>query len=324
MKRRMGFKLVGGIALSVFLPARGQAQAVQDLVVNDPVNYPSIKQFEIDVPGKYRLAADQIQRTIGSWTGHSVLAGNMLNIYCGNVDVDLNGHILGADSSMGGVRLSRSTNIRFLKRFPKRYGSASLDNRFVNLHNGTVDFARGTATGIAVNFSDIWHEADLKTVGRPLVNGAPLDDIRYDRNEYHFDNLRVLANRVALAVEGSHTVIRNCVIESADKAAIFIAGDHVTIENCEIRLRRSHLKGQGQPRAAIVLRDGASAIIRNNRIRIDEDDGGSELHCILVRDGARDVVVEGNTFINVKGEPVTLAEGAQATVRDNRFEKRWL
>jgi hypothetical protein len=48
------------------------------------------------------------------------------------------------------------------------------------------------------------------------------------------------------------------------------------------------------------------------------------LHCILVRDGAKDVLVEGNTFINIKGEPVTLTEGAQAIVRDNKFEKSWL
>jgi hypothetical protein len=48
----------------------------------------------------------------------------------------------------------------------------------------------------------------------------------------------------------------------------------------------------------------------------------AETHSILIRAGATDGLVEGNTFINV-GEPVTLAEGSTATVRGNRTEKRW-
>lgn len=247
--------------------------------------------------------------------------GYMVLIHCGSVELDLGGHVLGAEAVVSGVALISSMNRYFAESHPERFGKASLDNRFVLLRHGTIDMARGELTGIGINFASRWYEQNLLTEGRPTVRGSAAA-IDYERSEYRFENLRVLANDVAMVAEGTHTVIRNCVIESSDKAAIFIAGDHVTIEDCEIRLRKPWRENRHEPRAAIVLRDGAGAIIRNNRIRIDEDDSGSEPHCILVRDGARDVLVEGNTFINVKGDPVTLTEGAQATVRENRFEKR--
>jgi RHS repeat-associated protein len=232
----------------------------------------------------------------------------------------LNGHTFGADFMMAGISLNVEVNLRFAKLFPDIYSSASLDNRFVTLRNGTVDFARGKWTKEAIHFVTKWRGPREQTVGRPIdsSDGA----IRYERNNYRFENLRVLAKQAAIVVEGSHTVIRNCVIESSANAAIFVAGDHVIIENCEIRLRKS---GRGTvPKAAIVLRDGSHAVIRNNTIRIDYGrDAEDQTHCILVRDGATDVVVEGNTFVNVKGKPVTLTEGSTATVRGNHTEKRW-
>lgn len=64
-------------------------------------------------------------------------------------------------------------------------------------------------------------------------------------------------------------------------------------------------------------------MIRNNRIRVDSGGEPAQTHCILVRDGASDITIEGNTFINVQGENVTLLDDASATVRDNRSDTRW-
>ena len=46
-------------------------------------------------------------------------------------------------------------------------------------------------------------------------------------------------------------------------------------------------------------------------------------HCILVQDGAVDVLIENNSFINIKGDPVTLDENSQAIIRNNKFERSW-
>lgn len=282
---------------------------------------PALKQFAIDVPGRYLLNEDHIQRARFAVDGGnmSVKRGYMVHINCGSVELDLQGHLIGADARMSGISLFVAMNKELARRFPQKFSAGSLDNRFVTVRNGAIDLARGTDTGGGMSFSDQWHAHNLLTAGRPRdLQGNVLDMVDYPRNDYRFEDLRILANDVALSVEGSHTVIRHCVIESADKAAIFIAGDNVVIENCEIRLRKSWRGRIGQPRAAIVLRDGANAIIRDNRIRVDHDEKGQdELHCILVRDGAQNVLIEGNTFIGVKGDPVTLTEGAGATVRHN-------
>lgn len=287
--------------------------------------YPGLKEFAIAKPGKYMLAEDEIQRR-RFWTGNGLMSpdgGNLISIYCGSVEIDLRGHMVGSDFQMTGASLLVALNVRFAKNIPENFTSASLDNRFVTLKNGTIDMARGEMTNSAVAFYNRWDDDNRRTVARP-VDGhrAVLEKIDYERNEYCFEKLKLLANDTAIIVEGSHTVIRDCIIESADAASIFIAGNNVTIENCEIRLRRFRFERTNQPRAAIVLRDGSNGVIRNNRIRIDDDERTrDQTHGILVGDGARDVLVEGNTFINAGDEPVKLMDGAQALVRDNKFEK---
>jgi hypothetical protein len=289
------------------------------------LRYPELKKFSIDRPGKYVLTEDQIQsaqfRTGNGWV--SPTGGQMLYIRCGSVELDLQGHTFGADLAMAGIALLPTYNSDRKKEHPKESPPEALDNRFVTVRNGTVDFVRGKRTGPAITFADYWHAHNRLTVGRPVVGRTPQSSIRYEPNHYHFERLKVLAHDVAMTVEGSYTIIRDCVIESADDAAVFIAGDHVLIENCEIRLRRPRIRSE-KPRAAIVLRDGSNAVIRNNRIRVDYGgDSDDQTHGILVRDGATEVLIEGNTFINVRGNPVTLTEGATASVRENKQEKRW-
>lgn len=191
---------------------------------------------------------------------------------------------------------------------------------------------------------------------------VPKPQLDYIRCDYLFENLTIKTPTIAVAVEGSHVTLRNCTIDSAGLAALIVAGPNVTIENCTIRLRKQCSKSVlGEraamtnfpklpdevlmpPRAAIVLRDGTNAVIRNNRIWVDQAEpirdgcedyewrdiklticpGNRRNECILVQDGAKNVVVEGNTFINFEGDPVKLSAGAEATVRDNKMERRWI
>jgi hypothetical protein len=300
--------------------SRAQGSSPMSLTLANP-DFPSDKNFHIRTPGLYQLTKDEIQEKL--WGGGHVgpKGGFMVNIQCGSVALDLGGHILGADFGIAGVLLSARNNREFANRFPKILGDASLDNRFVTVRNGTIDLARGEGTLVAVEFAEQWHDTQWRTTARaanvttPYYRRVP-EGVTYTRNDYRFEQLKVLAKSIALSVEGSHTVIRDCVIESAGVAAIFIAGPNVVIENCEIRLRplaKDAQEGTSNPmRAAIFLRDASGAVIRNNRIRVDEGGEPSQTHCIVVRDGASDVVIEGNTFINVKGEPVTLLDGSAA------------
>lgn len=336
MKRREFTRKLGalGALLAVGRIGHAQDEGVHPLFVADPKN-PNLKEFRIRDPGKYVLNEDIIQRKLWSIEGPRPNGGVMLILYCGSVELDFQGHTLGADYGVAGVDLSSKLNLDFAKSSPKRYGPASLDSRFVTLRNGVIDLARGEHTLTGIQFVNEWGSPAAQTVERPIkrvrqqgvVGDIEVENITYERNDYLFERLKVLTNGLSMAVEGSHTVIRNCVIESSGNAAIFIAGPNVTIESCEIRLRKSRKWGSySNPRAAIVLRDGSNAIIRNNRIRTDYGGDGkeTETHCILVRDGAKNVLIEGNTFINVKGEPVTLTESAQAIMRDNKQEEHWL
>ena len=293
------------------------------LVTTRPKSYPGHKEFRIVQPGKYFFSEDQIQH--GSFLDsegntHKPVGGMMLSILCGNVEVDFRGHTLGADVKMGGISLSDSMNVRLAKRSSNR--ANSLNNRDVLLHNGTIDLARGWDTGDAIDFYNFWHGQRRRTVGRPDENDGKMIEVVYERNNYRFERLKVLAHGVALTAEGSHTVIRDCIIESSDLAAIFIAGNNTLIENCEIRLRKSRLRFSG-PRAAIVLRDGSHAIIRNNVVRVDGGDDG-EVYGILIRDAASNIVIENNTFINTRENAINLTDDSTAVIKNNKYEKKWI
>lgn len=294
------------------------------LNVNRPLRYPGLIEIHIVKPGKYFFERDYVQRASymdSKGNRHKPQGGMMFGMFCGNVEVDFRGHTLGADAKMGGIHLNPSRNLRRGKRNPENF--ASLDNRNVVLRNGIIDLASGDDTGSGIIFANVWHGNNRRTSGRPDDGGGRPLTVVYEKNYYRLESMKVLSNKVAITMEGSYTVIRDCIIESADLAAVFLAGHHVLVDNCEIRLR-SPADFSTYPRAAIVLRDGSSSIIRNNRIRVDYGSGSAEnTYCILVKDGATDVVIENNTFINIKGEPVMLTEGATAVIRNNKSEHSW-
>lgn len=323
MKRRNFFRFAWGVSVLQSVSNFSCAEEVPAtaLSVEYPDSYPGLVKFHIVRPGKYFLKDNYIQRASyvdDKGRRHRPTGGMMMAIFCGGVEIDLQGHMLGADVEMGGISLNPATNMRLAKMHKTMSGGS--DSRNVTVRNGIIDLASGQNTGDAIEFADLWQGYNRRTVERPDDGGGRLLAISYKKNNFRFESLKVLSNKVAITVEGSYTIIKNCVIESADLAAIFVAGDHVLIENCDIRLRRP--KGlPTYPRAAIVLRDASHAVIRNNRIRVDGGSDNKNITCgILVRDGAVNVLIENNTFVNVKGDPVVLAEGATAVVRDNKYE----
>lgn len=308
----IGFSLAGG-------QTHGYEKNMAQVLMPENPEFPEIKKFKIHRPGSYVFDQDYIQKSRmqvrGGWMKPT--GGGMINILCGSVSLSLGGCKIGADLNMSGIVLRPVANAMFAKKWPEEYAPASLDSRFVKITDGTIDLARGEATGGGIDFSSRWSGVNQRTSGRPII-GRNDPHVEYERNEYTFERLKVLANSIGLAAEGSYTVIRDCIIESADLAAIFIAGDHVLIENCEIRLRR-YQKKRKELRAAIVLRDGSHAIVRNNVIRVDDDDA----YGVLVRDGASNIVIENNTFINARENAIHLADESMAVLKNNKLDQRW-
>ncbi|MET3139955.1 hypothetical protein AAKU61_004338, partial [Undibacterium sp. GrIS 1.2] len=236
MKRRHFIYLLGITGNLIALRGIAQIQAGEPIplpVANLRYSTPK-KYYSIYDPGNYVFIENRIQQKLWG-AGHvGPKGGAMMSIYCGNVDVDLQGHILGADFGVSGVWHSVKQNMDSAKRFPEHYTAASLDNRMVRLHNGTIDLARGEDTGDGVVFNNEWQAntsrgylGDSSLVARPFIwqgqTKIPLIDIPYERNDYTLEKLKVLAHDVAVLLEGSHSVIRDCIIESAGGAAVIIA-----------------------------------------------------------------------------------------------------
>ena len=324
-------RLVLGLAALSALAGRVRAADAQERLRLQPffAGFPDDGQFRIDSPGDYALDKDLAVRE--QWgAGHSGPNGGfVVNIFSGNVGLDFQDHKIDVHYGLGGVVLSADNN----RDAARRAGASPhlADSRFVSLRGGTIDLAGGKRTGDGVVFKGAWHEpAGQYFAHGEAAGSAPRvpGNVDYIRNDYRFEDLKILARGLGLAAEGSHTVIRNCIIESAGNAGIFCAGPNVLIENCEIRLR-ALVEGpytyQKPLRAAIVLRDASNAIVRNCRIRVDQGGLPSDTRCILVRDGATNVVVENNTFVNVdERDGVTTMEDAVVTRRGNQAVQRWL
>jgi hypothetical protein len=331
MKRR---DFMIGMAAMMGVPMAGaeDKQVCQVLDTDHIKDHPNIVHLTIMRPGDYCLDRDWSQKKLG-WFGHYGTGdSDMLRIYCGQVSVDMQGHSLACNYERTGVSLSAGLNREFARRGSQsarqpliRFSNDSLDNRFVTLRNGIIDLTGGEKTWTGINFNDAWGHEHFSNPFAPLRPRLASPDT-YTRNEYLLDNLKIYTLDIGVLLEGTHNVIRNCVIHAEGQAALACCGPDVTIENCEIWLKPSagikHVSTK-LPRAAIHLRDGSRAVIRNNIIRVSpsEDDKPS---AILIRDGARDVLIENNTFINVSGDPVALAENSEAIVRNNKTQQRWI
>jgi hypothetical protein len=292
------------------------------------LGYPNAGQFKINQPGQYAIDKDIVVHK--QWgAGHTgPNGGEVVSINCGHAIFDLGGHSIDVRYGLSGIGLDASVNREWARKHSDSL--AGVDNRFVMIRNGSVVVLGGGVSDSGIEFTDAWRQP----AGQYFAHGADTHgagdvpkSVSYVRNDYHFEGLKVRARGLGIAAEGGHTVIRNCIIESAGNAGIFCAGPDVLIENCEIRLRPL-VEGQNSYysplRAAIVLRDASNAIIRNNRIRVDRGGLPSDTRCILVRDGATNVVVENNTFINVdEGDWITTMDDAVVTSRGNKTEHRW-
>ena len=332
MKRR-DF-MIGAAAMAALRLAKAQTDGSCQALDTDPItkDHPGIIHLSILRPGNYCLDQDWSQRKLG-WLAHFGTGDtDMLRLCCGHVTVDMQGHTLACNYERSGIVLMARQNREFFRRGGSSieqpgisYSADSLDNRSVTIRNGTIDLTGGERTGVGCYLWDAWNAGWFNLPDKATRPRQATPD-NYIRNEYLLDNLKIYTLGIGALLEGSHNVIRNCIVHSQGQAAIVGAGPDLTIENCEIWLKPSageHHVRADMPRAAIHLRDGSRAVIRNNVIRLSESDGNTP-PAILIRDGASDVLIENNTFVNASGDPVVLADNSSAIVRDNKIAQRWV
>ena len=326
MKRR-DFLMGAACATSLFACTE-KRQIINEipLRIRDP-RFPKVISFEIQRRGRYCLDQDWHQKNLSIF-GHSSSAGSLVHIYCGDVVLDLFEHTLRSDFDESGILLNAKFNRDGFAKHYLDFFEDSLDNRFVSIYNGTINLADGDErTWSGISLRDAWSELNFSEGFKPKERPENFDG-RYIRNEYRLENLKIYTQDIGVFLEGSHNVIRNCVIHSAGQACIVSAGPNITIENCEIWLKpssgRLHV-APNRPRAAIILADAHHAVIRNNRIRVSpEQDVQHPPSAIFVRDAASNVLIEGNTFINTTAPSIQLFKGSQAIVRDNKNITRQL
>lgn len=239
----------------------------------------------------------------------------------GEVTIDLKRHTLHTDARSHGLLSSARFNVGAARDEKREFGTST---RNVTVRNGTIDL-RGIGTG--VRFFRWWNLIMLN-------EKTPSEATPYEKTRYVLDNLTIKTDNVGIQLEGDGNIVRNCIIESDGDAAIIMAGPNAKILNNTIVLgnpliptwtRSSELgswlgmaikapAARKQTRAAIVLQDGSGSVIRGNRIEVNGK--SATRHSIYLNNGSRDVLVEGNTFVNGV-DPVVQLNGSSVRVARN-------
>ena len=115
----------------------------------------------------------------------------------------------------------------------------------------------------------------------------------YQPGGYLIDNVNIRAGWRGVQMGGGGNVLRNSVIEVDSSTAVVLFGPGVIIENNTIII---HGKGeQGDFDAALKLRDGHGAVVRNNTFIYRRGLFSGARTAIKLLDTS-DVLIEGNTF----------------------------
>ena len=170
-----------------------------------------------------------------------------------------------------------------------------------------------------------------------LDEKIPPEAAPYEKTRYVLENLTIKTDNVGIQLEGDGNIVRNCVIESDGDAAIIMAGPNSQVLNNTIVLGEPWIPtwtksseawdpftmlyktpaARRQTRAAIVLQDGGGSIVRGNRIEVKGK--SATRHSIYLNNGSKDVLIEGNTFVDGVDAPL-LGNGSSGRLVGNRAE----
>ena len=251
----------------------------------------------------------------------------LIEVFGGDVVIDLQGHILHSDFRSHGVLATTASNRGWAERERRTFG---LTTTRITIKNGVIDL-RGTGTGTML----INHWAL-----RDLDDNVPPELHSFERTSFILENLRITTDNIGIILEGAGNIVRNCIIESGGSAAIMMAGPNGQITDNTIILRsplipgalKSQITGpfdlfdlpeilheRRLPKSAIVLHLATGAKITGNRIEVKE--ASATRHAIYLTDASKEVVIGGNTFVGSE-DPVTLLKGSTAILKNNVLEPR--
>ena len=279
----------------------------------------------IDSAGPYCLGSDFNQSALYG-AGHSGPRRDhaLVSIEGGDVTIDLRQHTLHTDARSHGLRIFAKGNAGVTRDLKREFGTSS---RNVTVRNGVIDL-RGIGTGVV--FIREWNLIMLDEKIPP--EAAP-----YEKTRYVLENLTIKTDNVGIQLEGDGNIVRNCVIESDGDAAIIMAGPNSQVLNNTIVLGEPWIPtwtksseawdpftmlyktpaARRQTRAAIVLQDGGGSIVRGNRIEVKGK--SATRHSIYLNNGSKDVLIEGNTFVDGVDAPL-LGNGSSGRLVGNRAE----
>jgi hypothetical protein len=312
------FLALQACALAHGAPVAEEAAACKPLLPRSAADQDAV----INSAGAYCVASDFRQPTL-SGAGHNGprYGHALIKVGGGDVTIDLQQHTLHTDARSHGLLLAARANVGVARDLKRDFGASS---RIVTVRNGVIDL-RGIGTG--VRFVRWWDLIKLDET-------VPPEARPYEHTRYVLENLTIKTDNVGIQLEGDGNIVRDCVIESDGDAAIIMAGPNSQIVNNTVILgdplvptwtkaaeQSNQLamlyktpRARQQTRAAIVLQDGSGSVVRGNRIEVKGK--SSTRHSILLNNGSRDVLIEGNTFIDGIDAPLALA-GSSSRLKGN-------
>lgn len=291
------------------------------------------QQSAIRESGLYCVKKNVWQRRF-SGSGHSGPGTYhvLVEIFKGNVTIDLQNHTLHSDGHSGGIKAVVRSDLNSAES-SSRIPILAISN--ITIKNGVIDL-RGLGTGI--EFIRHWDPMDVHD---PIPKGRT----DYDKSRFILENLLIKTDNMGIALEGDGNIVRDCVIESGGNAAIMMSGPNGRITNNTIVLANpfvpawmagamegplqtrhilEFIKSKKLPRAAIILRQASGTVVSGNRIEVVGE--SDTRHPIYARYASQAIVINDNTFIGTVN-PVILMDGSSAKLSDNRIVKpkgNWL
>jgi len=307
--------------------------------------------IKLNQPGNYCLKADLEIRGYSEFfiDKRSGRPSEALDINHDNIRVDLQNNSVRVGNASLGIRIENGGKSNYKADYNSR------QPKQVTIENGLLS----TTSSVGI-YSGFYELSILSDMGDPLERASTkgkskeellnLSNSSRERKEWIFKNQLALrpskaadyyqrnirienmhidarepnvtsrAHAGAINIQGSGTIIRNCVIETDGSTALWLFGPDAIIEGNTIIV--SGASPVREADAPIRLHHGDGAIIRNNRIVIK--DGANRRGMSVFDTGA--ITVEKNTFYGMtEKDDVAKAFTGSLEMKESgsRFEPAW-
>lgn len=271
-----------GLFIAVMTDANSQPQCTPI-----PVGSHLDQSFLIDAPGHYCLLKDRIQPKLLSLDDSQPKETRaMATLWASDIELDLGGHRLGNEGATIETISGERSRFEYSSREPVR--NISIHDGYIFSRQGNFggdgvvirglggyENSHGFPVSLASDLERFYWRAP-KFRGDPeyqrllqqefdrAIRELPSKVSQYPARRIILERLKIQVPRYGIVVQGSGTVIRDCVIETDGHNAIYLFGPDSVIENNLIIVNGVGPKLMAD--APIRLHHGDNTIIRNNKI----------------------------------------------------------